>query len=119
MKRAVVLFSLLVLGGVGRLEAHAFLQHAEPGVGSTVPSSPNEVKIQFTEAVEPALSKIQVFAASGKEVDKGNVHVDPSDPALLRVSVPPLGPGTYRVTWRVVSVDTHVTNGSFTFQVGG
>ena len=119
MKRAVVFFSFLVLGGVGRLEAHAFLQHAEPGVGSTVASSPNEVKIQFTEAVEPALSKIQVFAPSGKEVDKGDVHVDSSDPALLKVSLPPLGPGTYRVAWRVVSVDTHVTSGSFTFQVGG
>ena len=39
--------------------------------------------------------------------------------ALLKVSLPPLGPGTYRVAWRVVSVDTHVTSGSFTFQVGG
>jgi copper resistance protein C len=119
MKRALVLFSFLVLGGVGRLEAHAFLQHAEPGVGSTVASSPKEVKIQFTEAVEPALSKIHVFAASGKEVDKGDVHVDSSDQALLKVSLPPLGPGTYRVAWRVVSVDTHVTSGTFNFQIGG
>ncbi len=119
MKRAFVLFSFLVLGGVGRLEAHAFLQRAEPGVGSTVASSPNEVKIQFTEAVEPALSKIQVFAASGKEVDKGDVHVDSSDQALLKVSLPLLGPGTYRVAWRVVSVDTHVTSGTFTFHVDG
>jgi copper resistance protein C len=119
MKRAFVLFSFLVLGGMGRLEAHAFLHRAEPGVGSTVPRSPNEVKIQFTEAVEPALSKIQVFAASGKEVDKGDVHVDSSDQALLKVSLPPLGSGTYRVAWRVVSVDTHVTSGTFTFHVGG
>ncbi len=119
MNRALVILSFLALGGVGRLEAHAFLQRAEPDVGSTVASSPNEVKIQFTEAVEPALSKIQVFAASGKEVDKGDIHVDSSDQALLKVSLPPLGPGTYRVAWRVVSVDTHVTSGTFTFQVGG
>jgi hypothetical protein len=36
---------------------------------------------------------------------------------LLRVSLPKLVPGTYRVTWRVLSVDTHVTEGDFTFAV--
>lgn len=119
MKRARALLLLLVLGGAAPLEAHAFLQHAEPGVGSTVERSPNEVKIRFTEAVEPAFSKIQVFAASGKKVDKGNVQLDSSDQTLLAVSLPPLGAGIYKVVWRVVSVDTHVTSGSFTFRVGG
>jgi hypothetical protein len=107
-----------MLGGAFRLEAHAFLQQTEPGVGSTVARSPNEVKIQFTEAVEPAVSKIQVFAASGKEVDKRDVHLDPKNHAWLAVSLPTLGAGTYRVVWRVVSVDTHVTRGNFTFRVG-
>lgn len=118
MKRALGILLFVLFGELAHLEAHAFLQHAAPDVGSTVATSPKEVKIQFTEAVEPAFSKIQVFAASGKEVDKGDVHRDPSDHALLRVSLPPLGAGTYKVVWRVVSVDTHVTNGSFTFRVG-
>lgn len=117
MKRALGLLLFLLLGGVTQLEAHAFLQHAEPGVGSTVARSPDEVKIQFTEAVEPVFSKIQVFAASGKEVDKGDVQLDSSNPALLKVSLPPLGAGTYKVVWRVVSVDTHVTKGNFTFRI--
>ena len=44
--------------------------------------------------------------------------VDPENPRLLHVSLPPgLNAGTYKVVWRVVSVDTHVTEGSFTFQV--
>ena len=115
-------FGLLLLafwlGSVTSLDAHAFLQHAEPGVGNTVATSPKEVKIQFSEAVEPAFSKIQVFAASGREVDKGDAHLDPSDPAVLKVTLPPLETGTYKVVWRVVSVDTHVTSGSFTFRVG-
>ena len=118
MKRALGLLLFLLLGGVTQLEAHAFLQHAEPGVGSTVARSPDKVKIQFTEAVELAFSKIQVFAASGKEVDKGDVQLDSSNPALLKVSLPPLGAGTYKVVWRVVSVDTHVTKGSFNFRIG-
>jgi methionine-rich copper-binding protein CopC len=117
MKRFILSFFLIVLAGTARLEAHAFLRDAEPGVGSTVPTSPNEVKIRFTENIEPAFSSIQVFNASNSQVDKRDVHLDRSDRALLRVSLPQLGVGTYKVVWRVVSVDTHVTNGSFTFRV--
>lgn len=119
MKRVLGLLLLLVFGVVNPLEAHAFLQHAVPDVGSKLAHSPNEVRIQFTEAMEPAFSKIQVFDASGKEVDKGDVHRDSSNHKLLKVSLPSLGAGTYKVVWRVVSVDTHVTNGSYTFRVGG
>jgi copper resistance protein C len=117
MKRIILSFFLIVLAGTARLEAHAFLRDAEPGVGSTVQTSPNEVKIRFTENIEPAFSSIQVFDASNSQVDKRDVHLDRSDHALLRVSLPQLGVGTYKVVWRVVSVDTHVTNGSFTFRV--
>jgi methionine-rich copper-binding protein CopC len=117
MKRFILSLFLIVLAGTARLEAHAFLKDAEPGVGSTVRTSPNEVKIRFTENIEPAFSSIQVFDASNSQVDKRDVHLDRSDHALLRVSLPQLGVGTYKVVWRVVSVDTHVTNGSFTFRV--
>ena len=63
VKRASAFLLFIMLAGVARLEAHAFLQQAEPGVGSTVQASPSEVKIRFTERIEPAFSKIQVFAA--------------------------------------------------------
>jgi hypothetical protein len=116
MKR-VALSLLFVLVGLTQLEAHAFLKRAEPAVGSTVQTSPDEVRIWFTENVEPAFSTVQVFDASGKEVDKRDVHLDRSDQALLRISLPSLQAGIYKVVWRVVSVDTHVTNGSFTFRV--
>ncbi len=119
MKRVLGLLLLGLLSAVNPLDAHAFLKQAVPDVGSTLAHSPNEIRIQFTEAVEPAFSKIQVFDGSGKEVDKGDVHRDSSNQALLKVSLPSLGAGTYRVVWRVVSVDTHVTSGSYTFRVGG
>jgi methionine-rich copper-binding protein CopC len=117
MKRIILVFILVVLADSARLEAHAFLKDAEPSVGSTVQTSPNEVRIRFTESIEPALSRIQILDASGKEVDKRDVHLDRSDHALLHVSLPRLGAGTYKVVWHVVSVDTHVTSGSFTFTV--
>jgi copper resistance protein C len=117
MKRTIVSLFLIILAGTAQVEAHAFLRDAEPGVGSTVQASPKEVRIRFTEDIEPAFSSIQVFDASGKEVDKHDVHLDRSDRAMLHVSLPRLGAGIYKVVWRVVSVDTHVTNGNFTFRI--
>ena len=114
--KGIVVFLILVAASA-RLEAHAFLEEANPGVGSTIQTSPSEVRIRFTENIEPAVSSIQVFDASGKEVDKRDLHLDRSDHALLHISLPPLRAGTYKVVWRVVSVDTHVTNGNFTFWV--
>ncbi|HUA68061.1 MAG TPA: copper resistance CopC family protein [Candidatus Saccharimonadales bacterium] len=97
--------------------AHAFLNHALPKVGSTVKNSPPEVKIWYTQEVEPAFSSIEVQNAQGKEVDKKDVHVDIKNKSLLEVSLPKLPPGTYTVTWHVVSVDTHRTQGRFQFTV--
>src|SRR6516165_6427874 len=115
MKRITVTFFLIVVAGSVRLEAHASLKDAVPAVASTVQTSPSEVRIWFTENIEPAFSKIQVFDLSGKQVDKRDVHLDPNSQAL-HVSLPQLGAGVYKVIWRVVSADTHVANGDFSFR---
>jgi methionine-rich copper-binding protein CopC len=113
----ILCFCLLVLLPSARVSAHAFLEHSDPPVGGKVHSAPAAVRIWFTEAIEPAFSRIKVFDATGKEVDKKDTHSDRSNRSLLEVSLPRLGPGTYKVAWRVVSVDTHLTNGDFTFEV--
>jgi copper resistance protein C len=97
--------------------AHAFIEHAEPAVGSKLGSPPTMVRIWFTERLEPALSNIQVFDSRGNQVDKRDAKVDPTNRQLLVVSLRAIRAGKYRVSWRAVSVDTHVTNGSFEFEV--
>lgn len=99
-------------------EAHAFLDHASPAVGSSVVQAPATVTLWFTEQLEPAFSTVAIVDGDGHRVDQG-AQADPKDPAVLHVTVKPLQPGTYRVEWRVVSVDTHPTTGHFTFRVGG
>ena len=108
---------LLLILSTARMSAHAFLDHSDPPVGGKVHSAPAAVRIWFTEAIEPAFSSIQVFDATGKQVDKKDLHSDRSNRSVLQVSLPRLGPGTYKVVWRLVSVDTHRTNGNFTFQI--
>ncbi len=97
--------------------AHAFLDHARPAVGSTVHGSPAQVQLWFTTPLEPAFSRVKVVDKDGKEVDRKDQQVDQSDRSVLKVSLPPLPPGSYRVIWRVLSVDTHVTDGDFEFDI--
>jgi methionine-rich copper-binding protein CopC len=104
-------------GFAAHVNAHAFLDHATPAVGSTVHTPPPLVKVWFTQQLEPAFSAVQVFDANGKRVDKADSRVDPADATLLVVTLPQLAPGTYRVTWRVLSIDSHVTEGDFNFDV--
>jgi methionine-rich copper-binding protein CopC len=111
----------LLLSGASLLlpragDAHAFLDHADPRVGSTSRSSPAAVTLTFTEGVEPTFSKIEVTDGDGKAIAVGALE-HPVETSL-RVSIPALAVGTYRVKWRVVSVDTHETEGSFTFSIG-
>jgi copper resistance protein C len=112
-----ILSVAVMLVFIASARAHAFIDHAEPAVGSKLASPPTVVRIWFTERLEPALSKIQVFDSRGSEVDKRDTKVDPTNGQLLIVSLPVIKAGNYRVSWRAVSVDTHVTNGSFEFEV--
>jgi copper resistance protein C len=111
----VLTIPLLVLLATGEASAHAFLDHAEPRVGNKVDAPPREVTLWFTQKLEPAFSTITVTNAAGQRVDTGKTRVSGNQMAIsLRAG----SAGTYHVTWRVLSVDTHTTDGNFTFQVG-
>ena|SRR5437763_11775915 len=116
---APLLLALLgVIAAAARVEAHAFLVRAEPRVGSKLNKAPAEVRVWFSETVQGSLSSIQVFDVSGKQVDKRDTHSAGANRAILCVSlVPALTAGTYKVIWRVTSIDTHVTDGDFHFQI--
>jgi methionine-rich copper-binding protein CopC len=96
--------------------AHALIETATPAVGSTVSRSPAQVVIDFSEGVEPSFSTIAVQDAQGKQMASGSPHLVGGD-THLAVDVKPLPPGTYTVVWHATSVDTHKTQGKFTFTV--
>src|SRR5579863_3325802 len=105
---------LAVIAGTAA-QAHALLDHAQPRVGSSVPAAPREVVLTYTQNLEPAFSSVEVSDANGARVDLGKPSISAS---TMRVGLKPLPPGTYRVRWQVLSLDTHTTEGSFTFHVG-
>jgi copper resistance protein C len=98
--------------------AHAFLDQAAPRVGGTVQTPPREIRLTFSEGVEPHFSGIEVTTGDGQAIATGPTIRDPADDKQLVLAVPPLAPGRYRVRWHAVSVDTHRTEGEYTFTVG-
>ena len=122
MRRTTLAAAAAMLALAAAMEpagAHAFLDHASPAVGSALPTAPAAVAIWYTQDLEPAFSTLTVTDQGGQRVDLGNVQIPSGHPDELQVGLKPLPPGTYTVNWHVVSVDTHPTQGTFTFNVGG
>jgi hypothetical protein len=115
MSRIIILSAVLCLIGQGAF-AHAFLDRASPAVGSDVSGSPPALSLTYTEPVEPLFCTIKVTDASGARVDQGKPAAQ-EDGRVLTIKLKPLPPGVYAVEWHVTSVDTHKTEGHFTFTV--
>jgi methionine-rich copper-binding protein CopC len=117
MRKFLTLVPLLLIAlAPVAAQAHAFLDHASPLVGSTVPAAPHEIVLTFTQNLEPAFSTAQVTDSSGARVDQGKAQVSGN---TMTVGLKALGAGSYKVHWHALSVDTHTTEGAFTFTVGG
>ena len=108
---ALVLSPLL---GSGMAYAHAHLSRAEPRAGSTVTPAPQEVSLWFTEGLESTFSSVEVRDSGGARVDEGEAQISGN---TMHIGLKALQPGTYKVQWRALSVDTHKTDGTFTFKV--
>ena len=117
MRNFLILVSLLLVAlAPVAARAHALLDHASPLVGSTVSAAPHEVVLTYTQNLEAAFSTAQVTDAGGARVDQGKAVVSGN---TMTIGLKALGPGSYKVHWHVLSVDTHSTEGAFTFHVGG
>lgn len=92
---------------------HAFPFRSEPRVGWTISAAPAKVTIWFDGELEAAFSSIMIYNSARQQVDKGNSRVNGA--SVLEVDLSPLAPGVYRVYWKVLAKDTHVTEGDFSF----
>jgi copper resistance protein C len=115
MRKFIAIVSLLLAASAPAAHAHAFLDHASPLVGSTVATAPHEVSLSFTQSLEAAFSTVEVTDASGVRVDQGKARVSGN---TMQIGLKALPAGSYKVRWHALSVDTHSTEGSFTFHVG-
>jgi methionine-rich copper-binding protein CopC len=98
--------------------AHAHLKAQAPAANTTA-AAPSELRLSFSEAVEASFSQVTLTDASGAPVATAPPATTPGDAKVLVVRpAAPLSPGRYQVQWRVVSVDTHKSDGTYSFTVG-
>jgi copper transport protein len=100
--------------------AHPVYVDSSPGAFQSVPSSPAEVNVFFSEPIELEYSSIRVLGPDGSAVDLNDPHNVEGDTASIGVTLQPdLPEGEYTVTTSVLSaVDGHVVGETFTFGVG-
>lgn len=115
---AGIALALLAPSLVSTAAAHALFKKASPPPGGVVSASPSEIRITFSEGVEPRFSVLALTTQTGAAAPLGKPTVDPNDDKTLVAPVSePLKPGAYTVHWRVVATDTHKTQGSFQFTI--
>ncbi len=117
---SIALSALLALyvthASAGIARSHAYPAVSIPNNGATVTEPPREVRIQFTEGIEITFSQITVKGPNGELVSQGKLRKLADD--TMAIDLKPLGPGNYFVEWQVLSVDTHITDGTLRFTVG-
>lgn len=95
---------------------HLELTKSVPAKDTALAASPAEIRLWFSQATELSISRIQLTAADGTEVELGEVASAPEN-ALVAAVLSPLDAGTYEVAWRTSSGDGHPIRGTFTFTV--
>lgn len=108
--------ALVLLASVPAL-AHANLQGSSPPAGSELSAAPEQVRLRFSEPVDAEFSPIEVRDEDGERVDEDDARVDPQDARVVMVDLEDLPEGSYRVEWRVTSLDGHVVEGRYGFAV--
>lgn len=96
--------------------AHAHLKTSVPAEATSV-TSPSELDLTFTEALNLKFSGVAVTDANGKAVGLGDGKLAGDDKTLVVPVSSALPQGIYKVEWHVLSTDGHKTNGAFSFTV--
>jgi methionine-rich copper-binding protein CopC len=119
LSRSMIALLIVALMSVGqKAAAHSFPEEERPSAGQTLPAAPPEVTIKFDAPIEKLFAKVQVLDADGKDHALGAPTIS-SDGIVLTAKVSALTPGDYQVKWNVVCIDTHHTEGSYSFTVSG
>ena len=96
---------------------HARLAQSTPAANAVLTAAPKDVRVKFTEPLEGSFSSIQVTDAAGKALTTDKAVVDGSDATAMRLTLPVLKAGIYRVRWSAVTRDGHRVKGEYDFTV--
>jgi copper resistance protein C len=112
----VGLLAGLMLGAAPAARAHSFPEQESPSAGATMTTPPAQVTIKYDAPIEKLFDSLRILNAAGEDQATAKPRVS-ANGYELTVPIKPLSPGQYTVKWRVVSIDTHHSEGSYTFTV--
>jgi methionine-rich copper-binding protein CopC len=112
------IFLALIVGVTVAASAHSFPEQETPPAGATLTEPPTQVTIKYDAPIEKLFASLEVLNSAGQNEAVGEPQVS-ADGWTLSVPVNKLQPGEYTVQWRVVCIDTHHTQGSYSFTVEG
>lgn len=119
--RGLVLLILTAWVGLGLAvppaSAHSRLLSSSPADGTTVPSSPGEIVLTFNEDINPQFVTVRVSDGEGGDVVGAEATV--AGPKVTLPVAQPIAAGSYKITYRVVSADSHPISGSTAFTIAG
>jgi methionine-rich copper-binding protein CopC len=114
-RNAVVWALVLVVASVAVATAHLRVQKSMPEADAILAASPDHVQVWFSQAPDPAISRLTLEGADGEiAVGATTVHDDRSLKAMLPSA---LAGGDYTVKWRTAGDDGHTQRGDFAFTV--
>ena len=112
-----LLFAATAMAGSTPAWAHAALQSATPAKDAEVSPAPTEITLQFNEKLEAAFSNAKLVDSTGKQVTSEKARLDASNPSVMKLALPALAAGKYKVEYVVVGHDGHRRPGSYSFTV--
>jgi len=115
MKKTLALTSLTLASAAAF--AHARLQASTPANGASVGPAPTELRLQYNEPIEAAMSTVKLTGPGDATVATDKVVADPGDDKTLVQPLPKLAAGDYRVQWTTMGHDGHHTKGEIRFTV--
>src|SRR5690348_9858433 len=99
--------------------AHADLVRSQPAAGALLDTAPKELVLEFSEGLDPAFSRVQLYNSKNQVINPGPGTIDPATPTIMRLALGDLPKDSYTALWRSRSAaDGHVTEGGVPFGVG-
>lgn len=105
----MTLFSLPTVG-----QAHAYMSESSPAQESELEVAPSEIIVKFTEPIDTDVSQLILKKKTGETIEG---ELTGEEDNTLIFTPPDLEDGIYNVSWQVLALDSHVTEGSFRFSV--
>jgi methionine-rich copper-binding protein CopC len=114
MKALTIPTAVMLVMAAAAVQAHAHLKQSTPAEGAVVTEMPAAIELTFSESARVTAVSLQ------KDQEPKQTLKAPAGAAAehISVAVPKLVPGSYTLTWRVVSEDDgHIMSGELHFKV--